>query len=357
MKLELVHPVRIETWPIDGRRITRVFVGDREVPAEPMVMEAAARIAIGAALSDDQLRKLAEIGALVPASVPAQVPDRVALRPEVAMDLELRPGAASSPLGPGARPVLPDQSLPVDLFVPPLRLAALQRLSRKVQESWALMARAASARGKILDPEVAAEVLSAVAREQMEMDPILRLTLEEVEGEPFCLRPVLPLQDERVQYPIETLVFFGDRNRAVAARAPGHRCGVAAPEDLAAVGTLLGLLGRGIHGQEAKALLGEHAPRVVGLTRSLLATGAGERRAGAPGPGRSPRRLRAAPRTRHPAGAPRRGRRAHRPLAAARQRHGPAAPALHHGSAAPLGHPADPSPLGSSQSRDIPTLG
>lgn len=273
MKLELIHPIRLETQPVEGRRITRVYVGEHEVRAEPAVLEAAARVAIGAPLTDDQLRKLVDIGALAPSTLPASVPDRLALRPEVAIEIDLRAGSLSGPHGQRGRGVLPDQSLPIDLFVPPLRLAALQRLAREVQSTFALLARAAAGRGVALDPERATPVLVAVARERLAEDPILRLTVDEVEGEPFRLAPLAPLQEETVQYPIEMLTFRGDRDRGVAARGPAQRHAISSEDELRATGTLLGLLGRGVHGQEARALLGEHAARVAALTRALLTGG------------------------------------------------------------------------------------
>jgi hypothetical protein len=58
VKLDLVARLRLETTPVAGRRITRIFVDEREVPADLIALEAAARLSLGAPLSPAHLRRL-----------------------------------------------------------------------------------------------------------------------------------------------------------------------------------------------------------------------------------------------------------------------------------------------------------
>lgn len=275
MKLDLVVPVRIETTPMAGRRITRVYFGDREVPAEPVVMEAAARLSLGAPLSEVHLRRLVELGALRPEQVPPALPDRLALRPGVAMNLQLRPGLAGTPTARGvaSAPVLPEETLPIDLYVPPLRLSALQRLSHLIQGAWAGMLRAAQGRGRAVDPDQATPVLVALVREALAQDAGLQLTLEIASEAPFLLRPLAPLQEETLQYPVAAIGFQADRSAEIAASLPRLQHALGDPGALPAVGTLLGLLGRGVHGAEAGAALSGQDEGARALLLGLLGAG------------------------------------------------------------------------------------
>lgn len=272
MKVEQVHPLRIQTTPMDGRRITRLFLDDHELAAEPWLLEAAARLAIGAPLNDLQIRRLTEIGVLVPVGPPANVPDRLALRPEVAIDVLLRPREVQLP---GARgtttvSVLPGHTLPIDLFIAPLRLGALQRLARKVEAAWTLISRAAQGRGQAVDPDRATPVLAQIAAEALAEDGAAQLTLEEAGGAPYHLRPVAPLQDDQIHYPIEILAFHGDRVRPIAAGQKSWRFRPESEAEWSVATAMLGLLGHGVHGGEATAALGPEINRVALLLRGLL---------------------------------------------------------------------------------------
>lgn len=275
MRLDLVFPIRIETAPVEGRRITRIFIGEREVPVDAVLLEGAARLAMGAPMPEAALRRLAELGALAPAALPEGLPDRLALRPTVALDLGLAAQRVRLPSAQGALSltVLPEQSLPIDLFVPPLRLAVLQRLAKKVALCWGALSRAAWSRQKLLLPEEARPLLEAVVREALAEDMALQLTLEVEQESPLRLRPVVPLQEAHIQYPIEVVTFLRDRDPRLAEGLPRLRHALGRPEDLAALGTLLGLLASGVHGAEAQAALGEGAAGVLDLMRGLLGAG------------------------------------------------------------------------------------
>ena len=271
MKIELAETVRMETLPAEGRRITRIFVGEVEIPHDPGLREAVARFCIGAELPPSMIERLMRVGILQPAR-PLLAPETaLALRPEVAIDVEIGPRTVQVPTrkGPVQRQVRPRQSLPFDLFVPPLRLHALEELASSVTRAWDLIRRASLARGVAVDADAATLVLAKVALEHLEGDPALEMVLEIAQDSPLQLCPLVSLQEEVPQYPVAWIRFAADRDPNLAARS--IRQPVHDGEHLAAISTLVGMLARGAGGAETGERLGTATQRVGGLMRQLWA--------------------------------------------------------------------------------------
>lgn len=276
MRVSLQSPLRIQTAAVDGRMITRVFSGDRELEATPELLASVTRFARG---EPADVELLARLGVLQPEASAAIGDDAVAaLHPRVALDLDLRPGRLALPgaVGPRRVSVLPESSLPISCFVPPYRLWPLQHVAAAVQRGWFSMLRAAHGRGRLVDLDLAAEHLVAVAREAA-ADPAVEPVLEWDDGARAFV-PLVPLQDDTFHYPLAGVVARADRDPTVARLRPSARVDLdphadaeLAEAEVVALSTFLGRLARGVSFGEVRASVAEGPPSLARLWQSLLA--------------------------------------------------------------------------------------
>jgi hypothetical protein len=275
VRVTLTHPVRIETSPVDGRMVTRVFCGGQELEATPELLAAVTRFARGEA-ADVEL--LVKVGILQPEAV-AAIPDEAvaALHPRAALDLDLRVGPATLPgaTGPRRVGVLPESTLPISSFVAPFRLWPLQHVAHQVQQAWFALLRSAHGRGLAVDLDVAATLLAAVAAEHAR-DPAVEPVIE---WDPGARRfvPLVPLQDDTLHYPLARIVARADRDPALARARPAARVDLdphlplaEAEAEMAAVSVLLGRLANGAPVGEVRAAIEAGPPSLRALWRSLL---------------------------------------------------------------------------------------
>jgi hypothetical protein len=276
MKVSLSSPLRIETAPVDGRMVTRVFSGSQELAATPEVLEAVTRFARGAAAD---LELLSRIGVLQPTAVDAIPDEAVAvLHPRVALDLDLRPGRVQlpGPTGPRRTTVLPEGSLPISCFIPAYRLWPLQHLAATLQRAWFAMLRGAHGRGRQLDLDRAAELLAAVAAEEAR-DPAVQPV---VEWDPSARRfePLVKLQDDTFHYPLSGILARSDREAALSRGRPSSRVNLdpnvdlpAAEAEMVAMSTFVGRLANGATMGELRARVAAGPPSLGVLWTALLA--------------------------------------------------------------------------------------
>lgn len=274
MSVGLRRKLRIETDNVAGRLVTRLFVGDDELPVNPELLRAAAQLAAGAPVVD--VKRLFEGGVLERLDEP-ELPEGLFIRldPKVALDVELRPGTAVLPHAGGPRRVWvrPEASLPLDLFVSPLKLAPTLKLARAVRTAWYRLVAQAGARDVPLDRAHAARALRELATTWLARHPEIQ-SVWDLEGD--RLVPIGPLQDDTWHYPLGVLRIHADRHDGMAGKLPvasvapdPHAEGEAAAAELAAFGRTLGALQR-VAGREAVApLIAAGTPGSKQLFRDL----------------------------------------------------------------------------------------
>lgn len=235
-----------------GRLVVRAFVDGRELRLDRPLVDALAELVRGAPTAAARDVLLTRGLFVARAAPPAFSGARAFLAPATAIDVIAgRRGRAT-----------PSTTWPIALFVPPDRLAPLERLAADLRDAWLRMLGAAQSRGRTLELDVAERVLSDLARERHARDPELAAIVD-LDEDPLRLTPRGPLVADSLQYPIEELRFHRDRSApdALHFRAPA----AALPE----LGRALGLLGRGAAPEEL-AGLGPDARRLVA---SLLLEG------------------------------------------------------------------------------------
>lgn len=264
MNLGLRRKLRIETDEVAGRMVTRLFIGDEELPATPELRRAVAQLAAGAPVVDAKL--LYEAGVLERVDDPV-MPEGLALRlgSRVALDLTLRAAQVRLPHreGPRVRTVLPEASLPLDLFVPPFKLRPTLDLAHAIRAAWFRLVAQAHGRGESVDRAEAARLLGALATERVRQSPEVQ-PVWDIESD--RLVPVGPLQDGLWHYPIARLELHADRIAAESGHAPASRIALnphappaEAEQELRRIGALLGTLQRSAGEAEVAPVL-EDAP-------------------------------------------------------------------------------------------------
>lgn len=275
MRLQLTEQVRVEAGPRDGRIVARVWIGDREIPADAEVLAALGAVFAGQR-SDAIAATLARRGILNRVdAAPITAPEgRITLR--ATLDLTLIPAEVTlpGPRGPVRRVVTPRNSLPIGLFVPPAWLAPIQDLDAQLVAGWMHMVRAAVSRGRTPDLDATSQVLAAFAREQIEADPALQMIFEvDAKG----LVPLVALQTDAIQYPLGRVRFLPDR--AVPPDRPPVDLTLAAQPGAGArpratLGRFLGLLGGGTDGATVQGALDAFgSPLLTTLWAQLVGAG------------------------------------------------------------------------------------
>lgn len=254
MQFRLARPVRLETSPVDGRRVTRAFLGDRELVADAALLGALARLCVGAPLEETALRRLAAEGVLAPGGQQRPPGPFLALRPELGLDLGF-----TGDLPAGRRSHL-EESLALELGVPPAALDAVHRLAAELRAAWIGHLRARTARGRLPDRAAAAAQLARYAGELL-VGPAEACFAQGPDGR------LVPLWEAPESLPWQP----------AAARL--HAGSAAAWIDLgswpalARLGRVLGALAGGIDGAAMQALAGAEAAEVAGLLQTLLGNG------------------------------------------------------------------------------------
>ena len=278
MPVKLRRTLKIETVDEAGRLVTRMFVGDDELPSDPALLRAVAQLAAGAPVLD--IPRLTEAGVLEVDEVPMPPDDvSVVLDPFAVLETPQRPVVVTLPStdGPVRRRVEASGELPVELFVPPQRLRPLQDLARKVRTRFQrAMSRSIAATGSVDRAALAAD-LGAWAAAEVERDPALQPVLG-VESD--RLVAIAELQDASWHYPVAGVRVYVDRGHAEAQQ--GARGSVAfsvqgsvddARRRLVQVGQLLGGLQRGSTRAELLEALQGGSAQVEQLWRQLARAG------------------------------------------------------------------------------------
>lgn len=197
--------------------------------------------------------------------------ERMVLRPTVG--LAVAQPAQPSPAG----PVMPDSSAPVSMFVSPQVLGPAQALTVELRRAWTELLRASVAADRLIDRDVATDILVRMTQEAFAAEAALAAAFELV-GHPPRLVPRRPLASNAVEFPLAGLGFTDDRV-AQLPLADGERelyvplaDGHLEPGGLADAGALLGRLHAGQGPAELATFLAT-APRVRGLFGRLVALG------------------------------------------------------------------------------------
>lgn len=250
MTLGLRRTLRIETTDVAGRLVTRLYIGDDELPATPELRRAVAQLAAGAPVVD--VNRLYQAGVLERLDDPV-IPEgmRIRLSSRVAINIDFRPVHVQLPHsdGPRLKSAKPEGSLPIDLFVPPFKLRPTLDLARKLRTAWYRLAAQAHGRGEVVDRAQAAAKLRALAAEMIASRPDLQ-PVWDLEGD--RLVPIGPLQDETWHYPMGVFHMHGDRRDAMARRRSAASVALnpdvdeaKAEQELQQLGRVLGALMRG----------------------------------------------------------------------------------------------------------------
>ena len=260
MRVELRQRLTIEVNPINGRLVCRVFAGDQEHAVSPELLGALTSL-INGGRHPDAIRFLARSGILEEGvDHSPDLGSRVRLGPNVAVGFRLRPaaGEVEGPEGRHVDHVLPENSLPIGLFVPPGILSSLQRLDASLKRTWMTILRGATSRGESVDQPRAVAMLSDVVDAHLQADPVLSRVVKWSDARTRrALVPAMPLQVETLFYPVDTVELTADRSPAV--RSPHEtialRSGADAIESVEAMGRLLGVLARGLPSSELAEIL------------------------------------------------------------------------------------------------------
>ena len=130
MKVQLNESIRVEISPIQGRLICRIFHGDQEKPATPALLHAVGSLIAGQR-SQEAIGTLKNAGILSEQqALPTLSPEsQLTLSSNVALNIRLRPvpGKQAGPNGERFVEVLPQNSLPIGLFVPPAALSSFNK--------------------------------------------------------------------------------------------------------------------------------------------------------------------------------------------------------------------------------------
>ncbi len=258
MRASLTQPLRIETTPINGRRITRIFLGERELEATPETLAAVGALATGGSVD---AAFLARIGVLETESTAPFAPEqKVALAPGVALDLRYRNGKYRRASAHGSRTVqvLPETSLPISGFVPPFRLGPLQELATRLRLAWFVMLRAAVARKEVPNLEEMRARLVHLARNEVAQPPLDAI----LEWSEDRFVPLVPLQESEFQYGLSEITLWADRRPERALGLPHARVAVNSPIMAHQVALALGRLANGVEFGPTVALM-EQAPEAV----------------------------------------------------------------------------------------------
>lgn len=241
MTYRLRGRLRLETWESGGHLRTRAYLDEQELAADPALLSALAAVASGARPSIAQLSALLRYRIFCEerAPVPPLPAETCALSPFVHAEL------APAPQRFAGRWVQPEASLPISLFIAPPLLLGLQEIAAQVRAGYARMLSAAASRGLPLAATEAAAVLAPLAAELLAAHPELQQAV--TVDTPFRLVPRQPLQTDRIHYPLGPLRLYADRLPAPA-EVPLTLSAEGA--SLGELGGCLGLLGRGVAGDE-----------------------------------------------------------------------------------------------------------
>ena len=212
MEFKLSDRLRIDTEIVNGRGITRAYVGDRELRLSSELLGALLDLQRGARPTQAQLVLLVGQQVLTPTTSAATGREEglqassgfVSLAPTLAIDWSPAPRTQGSAL------VTPETSLPISLYVPPAALHALQQLAGALRSAWSCLLRAAHSRAQLVEPQAAERILVALAEDLVRSDTVLT-ELFIVQQEPFQLTPRQPLQVNALQYALEELQLYPDR--------------------------------------------------------------------------------------------------------------------------------------------------
>ena len=230
MQCSLAGRLRLELEFTGGRAQSRAFVGERELPATPALIEALIVAERGGVPSPEQHALLSAHGVLATPDETAGSAawSRAMLSPHAA--LELRTAARH------------EAALPISLFVPPPQLGAVQRLAATLRGAWLRMLQVADGRGLKLVPGEAQRTLSALSREELACDPVLAADFA-LDARTGALRPRAPLQHDAIQHRLNELRIHPERPPSPA--RPLRRSLAELGLTLPALGRLLGRLARG----------------------------------------------------------------------------------------------------------------
>lgn len=209
MEFRLSERLRIDTEVVNGRGITRAFIGERELRVDGELLLALLELARGGRPTSAQLQLLIGHQVLTPSTPPSELvaegaPAFIALSPVTAIDWSPVPRVLR-----GAT-VTPESSLPIGMFVPPQILHPLQRLAETLRAAWGYLLRAAHSRGTLVEPQAAEGILVAICEDVLRNDAVLA-ELFTVQRDPFRLVPRHPLQEATLQYSLEELRLLPDR--------------------------------------------------------------------------------------------------------------------------------------------------
>jgi hypothetical protein len=207
MEFRLSDRLRIDTEIIDGRGITRAYVGDRELRLDSELLAALLEVQRGRRPTDEQLALLVQRQVLTPYQ-PPRLPSQadanagwISLSPTTAVDWVPMSRGVSLSLG---------ASLPISLYVPPSVLLPIQRAAETLRAAWGYMTRAAHSRLRLVEPRDGERILVALCEDLLRSDAGLA-ELFAVQREPFRLVPKQPLQTSTLQYSLDELRIYPDR--------------------------------------------------------------------------------------------------------------------------------------------------
>lgn len=211
--LGLKEKLRIETQEIAGRLYTRAFIGSRELRLSHGLLSSLLSLSSGRLPDEAGLRELLSAGVLQTVVSEQDLPPQLALSPCAVVDFSPQPQRHRG------RFVIPEASLPISLFIPPVILDPLQRLAEQLRLAYRHMVNAALSRQQLVPQEHALHVLLALCQEAIASSPDLSQAVE-LQRDPCALRPKIPLQTQTLQYPLRVVKVLADRQQETQGKAP-----------------------------------------------------------------------------------------------------------------------------------------